>query len=954
MTNALRVPQADACNLSQLRVYSHHCWLPSAWGRAMRCLLTLVLVPCFAVEVFAVAPPPAVDYLRDIKPILRERCFACHGVLQQKSDLRVDTVAAMLQGGGSGPAVVPGKPEESPLFERISSTDEGFRMPPEGEPLSSKQQQLLRAWIQRGAPAPPGEKPEPDPRDHWAFRKLQRPPVPSGNESNPIDRFLAARWRDKGLRPAPAADPNTLVRRLYIDLTGLPPTPEQVREFVADRSPLAYEKLVDRLLSSPAYGERWGRHWMDVWRYSDWYGRRSVPDVLNSYGMIWRWRDWIVRSINEDKPYDLMIQQMLAADELAPLDRDNLPATGFLVRNFFRWNYNQWMRDNVEHTGKAFLGLTLNCCQCHDHKYDPITQIEYFAFRAFFEPLEIRHERVAGEPDPGVYPKYSYGTAYKPITSGMVRVYDEKPDAQTFLYLRGDERMRDPGKPPIAPRGPAFLGGDRITIQPINLPIEVAHPGLLDFVHREEEQKRREQLQTARAALTTARQQRADLESKLAALEATLDQNPAAEAEAGKLRSALRRAVALEQVRSTEVATAEAVWLAYRARYRADAIRYGKQSGNFEQAARAASRAERLANYLSTLTALTQHEHNLRIALIEGPAAEVAKLEKLLTDARKASETSKALLAPDNTTYTPVGPTYINRSSGRRLALARWITSPDNPLTPRVAVNYLWGWHFGTPLVESTANFGRSGDKPTHPELLDWLAAEFLAQGWRFKPLHRLIVTSMAYRQASSHPEADLMAKVDPDNRLLWRYPPQRLSAEVLRDGLLHVAGELDFSCGGPDIPQEQAETSNRRTLYITQHAEKRAALLDLFDAANPSECYRRVASIRPQQALALANSELPLRLSRRLANKLHAQHPQDIAFVRAAFEQVLCRLPTTQEEQLATAFLNRQVELFRHSAHLLSATAAGLDMPSTDPQRRSRENLVQALFNHTDFITLR
>ena len=273
-------------------------------------------------------------------------------------------------------------------------------------------------------------------RGHWSFKPPVRPKVPP--TGHPIDAFVRARLQKEGLKPSLEADRLTLIRRLTLDLTGLPPTPQEVDAFLADQSPDAYEKVVDKLLASPRYGERWGRHWMDIWRYSDWYGWRAQNQVRYSQRHIWHWRDWIVESVNKDKGYDEMIVEMLAADEVAPEDASNLVATGFLVRNWFKWNYNQWMRDNVEHTGKAFLGLTLNCCHCHDHKYDPITQEEYFRFRAFFEPLELRHDRWANEPDPGPFKKYVYGVAYGPITSGMIRVFDEKLDAQTFMYTGGD------------------------------------------------------------------------------------------------------------------------------------------------------------------------------------------------------------------------------------------------------------------------------------------------------------------------------------------------------------------------------------------------------------------------------------------------------------------------------------------------------------------------------------
>jgi hypothetical protein len=328
-----------------------------------------------------------VDYLRDIKPVLRERCYACHGALEQKGKLRLDTVANMTTGGRTGAAVMP-RDAASLLLERVTAADDKDRMPPEGKPLTAEQIASLKLWIEQGAKGPSDEKQEEDPAKHWAFQPVKRPAVPPG-ETNPIDALLAVDRSKRGLTTVPEADRATLLRRVTFDLIGLPPTTDELHAFLKDESPNAYEKVVDRLLASPQYGERWGRRWMDVWRYSDWYGRRAVPDVLNSYGQIWRWRDWIVLSLNADRGYDDMVRMMLAADELAPGNDADAVATGFVVRNYFRWNYNNWMRDNVEHTAKAFLGLTLNCCHCHDHKYDPITQEEYFKFRAIFEPLEI-------------------------------------------------------------------------------------------------------------------------------------------------------------------------------------------------------------------------------------------------------------------------------------------------------------------------------------------------------------------------------------------------------------------------------------------------------------------------------------------------------------------------------------------------------------------------------------
>jgi hypothetical protein len=881
-----------------------------------------------------------VDYLRDIKPILKARCFACHGALKQKGKLRLDTAELMRKGGRHGPAVVAGDPARSLLVERVLDKEESSRMPAEGKPLSERQIALLKAWISQGAKAPAGEKAEADPRSHWAFRKPVRPGVPKiavpDWGRNPIDAFLAQEHGRRGLKPNGPAERHVLLRRVYLDLIGLPPTRKELHAFLADSSADAYEKVVDRLLASPQYAERWARHWMDVWRYSDWYGRRAVSDVLFSYPMIWRWRDWIVRSIDQDKGYDRMIEEMLAADEIAPTDDAILPATGFIVRNCFRWNYNQWMKDMVEHTGKAFLGLTLNCCHCHDHKYDPISQEEYFKFRAFFEPLELRHDRVPGEPDPGPHQKYVYGQVSKPIQSGMVRVFDERLDAKTFMYSGGDHRNVIKGKPPIPPGVPDILGGEGFKVEPVTLPPSASYPGLKPFVQKEEIAKREKEVAATEKAFQAAR------------------------ANSAREEGGLRIAEIQLQAARSELA-------AIKVRIAADLARYmNHDEPRATQQAKAASKAERQARLDNALVAQAKAEEALAAARRRATAdpkgkAEAAQKEKQLAAAVQAVKNLRAALAGDSVAYTPLSPSYPSKSSGRRTALACWLASKENPLTARVAVNYIWAWHFGKPIVPTTFDFGRNGKPPSHPELLDWLAVEFMANGWHMKPIHRLIVTSSAYRMRSTPGKDNPNLALDRDNRFLWHYPVGRMEAEVVRDSILYVAGELDLAQGGPEIPHEQGLTSRRRSIYFAHHGEARMQFLELFDAASACDAYKRTMSVLPQQALALGNSELSLRQGRFLARRLWddiqkekspRQNSED-TFIAAVFEQVLCRSPSAAEKAASAAFLARQMKLFRDSG-LKGTIPSPNDGPATEPAMRARENLVHALLNHNDFVTIR
>ena len=870
------------------------------------------------IAVAYLAPPPAatpVDYRREVKPILSRSCYPCHGALRQRAKLRLDTADLIRKGGRSGPAIVPGKSAASLLIDAVTGKDR-MRMPPakEGPALAERQIAVLKAWIDQGARAPAEPVPE-DPRKHWAFQKPIRPALPGVSDpaacGNPIDRFVAAVQEKAKVRPRPMASKETLLRRVTLDLIGLPPTRAELRAFRADTAPDAYEKVVDRLLASPRHGERWARHWMDVWRYSDWYGRRAVPDVWNSAPQIWRWRDWIVRSLNADKGYDEMVRAMLAADEIAPEDDEAGFATGYLVRNWYALNPNQWKRDVVEHTGKAFLGLTFNCCHCHDHKYDPISQEEYFRFRAFFEPLGLRQDRVAGEADPGPFQKYSYSVLRKVVATGAVRVLDENLAAPTLMYRMGDERDVMHDRPPVSPGAPAFLGGDHLKIEPITLPPTAWYPGFKPFIRQEE----------------VARCERA---VKAAAL-------------AGPAR----------------LAAAQAELAAVQARLAADDAAFGRKGGDAAALARAAGKAERLAalraaeeRHLLAQAALKAAEAGTNApAKVTARNAAVAA-EKTLAAARKGLQTA-------GTQYAPFSPTYPRTSTGRRRALALWMTSRDNPLTARVAVNHIWMRYFQRPLVETVFDFGRNGKRPTHPQLLDWLAVELMDSGWSMKHLHRLIVTSDTYKRESGAGAANNPALVaDPDNRLLWRFNARRIEAEAVRDSILYAAGQLDQRAGGPPLDNVKDAGVPRRSLYFSIYPEGGGHLkfLELFDPPDPCDCYRRTESIVPQQALALTNSQLIIEHGRLLTRKLSGLIPKSVkdeekrqaAFVGLAFEQILTREPTAAEVAACASFLGKQERLYG-KAKGQPGKGAG-----SEAAMRARESLVRVLFNHDDFVTVR
>ncbi len=538
-----------------------------------------------------------------------------------------------------------------------------------------------------------------------------------------------------------------------------------------------------------------------------------------------------------------------------------------------------------------------------------------------FEPIEIRTDRWPGEADPGVYPKYSYGASYKPISTGMVRVVEEKLDAPTRFYTGGDERNVAKDKPPIPPGVPASLGG-AFEAKPVALPPEAWYPGLKAFVRDEERERREAAIRTAMDESATARTALTQLVGRMVLQPMTIAEHELADA---KFRSARAQLDAAKADRES-----------LNARIAADDVAYLKAKGDRKGAAEDANRAEGRHKIAAAKAAVAKAELALAVARrTKAQAAQVPALEKQLATAKAVIAPAEAAAKAVSTNYSPLSHQYAKTTTGRRSALAHWIANRDNPLTARVAVNHLWGWHFGRPLVETTENFGRSGKPPTHPQLLDWLAVELMENGWKLKPMHRAIVTSNAYRLASNGPRHSR----DLDNVFLAKFPSRRIDAEAVRDSLLHVAGELDPAMGGADIPQDQGLTNRRRSLYFTHHGEARMMFLDLFDSPNPCDAYRRTAAVLPQQALALSNSQLTLDLARKLAAKL-APDADAAAFVTATFEQVLARSPSEGERNAAIRFLEKQAKLFEGDAK----SAA----------RRARESLVQALFNHTDFVTVR
>ena len=838
-------------------------------------------------------------YSDRIKPLLANRCFSCHGGLKQEAGLRLDTVENMLKGGDSAAAIVPGPAGESLLIARVSDPDPATRMPPEseGEPLTPDQLEVLKEWLHAGAPAPPNEIPEADPRTHWAFQPRLRPAVPEVAiqdwVKNPIDAFIAQDHEKNNLSPQPEASRSVLVRRLFIDLIGLPPTVDDMRAVAADSTPQWYEKLVEQLLADPRHGERWGRHWMDVWRYSDWWGLGD--EHRNSQKHLWHWRDWIVESLNADTPYDEMLRQMLAADELYPEDLSKLRATGYLARNYFAWNRTQWLDETVEHVGKGLLGLTMNCSKCHDHKYDPIQQIDYYKMRAFFEPYHVRLDVVPGE--------------INLDRDGIPRVFDGVLDTPTYLFVRGDESRPDTSHP-ITPGVPAVFAFKDLVITPVSLPQTAFHPESRTWVIGNH-------LQMARAAIIKTEESLALATQRLLSVTAQGIETPVADlTDAEAKQASLLAALAVQK---RKLATVQQQALALEAAWAADGT-----APDFHQKIAAAQKA-------------------LEQALGDVSASGDKGKPLALVGAKWSPTKFRTTKGYDPTVEFPA------TSTGRRTGLALWITDPHNPLTARVACNHIWMRHMGQPLVASVFDFGRKGNAATHPDLLDWLACELVDGagdgGWSMKHLHRLIVTSATYRMTSSAVGAESHAQIDPDNRLLWRRDAIRLESQVIRDSILFLAGTLDLTLGGPSVPPDKQADSKRRSLYFFHSNNDRNPFLTAFDEADVKECYQRDRSIVPQQALALANSRLVQEAAARIAEVLVSTADglaavTDEEFTAKVFATLLGRQPHASELRECSA----AIEAWRSLAGDGSALAG----------HTARTQLVWAVINHNDFVTLR
>lgn len=977
-----------------------------------------------------------IQFNRDIAPLLIEHCLDCHSGPQPKGGLDLSRAKTARAGGDNGPALVPGKLDDSLIWRRVRAGEMPLK-----HPLPDADKELLRRWIKDGAQW--GQDPL-DPfrfttrkragLDWWALQPLSRPPPPVVKNASwarhPIDRFVLARLEARGLAPSRDADRRTLIRRLSFDLVGLPPSPEEVEEFRTDDRPDAYERLVERLLASPHYGERWARHWLDVVRFGESDGFERNGPRLNA----WHYRDWVVKALNADIPYDEFCRLQIAGDVLRPGDVEALKATGFLVAGIHNTvlpmlksardtAFQDELEDLVGSVGPTFLGLTVHCGRCHDHKFDPVSQKDYYRLAAALSGVRHGEREIISE---SVKRELARLVQESRIVQARLETL-EGPARKAILAERGQKfepgrappmpvaawDFRADGKDQIGNLSVTLFGGARFTSAGLivdgksafaksdPLPIALREKTLEAWVKLDNLAQQGGGVMTVQTpdgavfdAIVFGEQQAkhwlagSDFFRRTSPLQGPEETTAAAQPvhfalayhADGKIAAYRNGRPYGKPYQSSGLVRFEAKKTVV-----AFGVRHGEPGGNRMLAgtivqARLYDRAlaaTEIATSAKATTLVTEAEIWARLSVNERQQRD--RLRARLADLGRATKRQQELFeqtkikmyvalseqpAPTRLlvrgqitepadVVAPAGiAVFANHranfglpanapESERRAKLAEWLTSPVNPLFARVMVNRLWHYHFGIGIVDTPNDFGFNGGRPSHPEALDWLAAEFAARGYRLKDMHRLIVTSSAYRQASA-PRKDGLA-ADADGRLLWRKQPVRLEAESLRDGMLAVAGLLNREIGGRGF-SDYRETSgagttyydpidpvgpafHRRSIYRFNPRGHNLGLLDAFDCPDPaSAAPRRAATTTPLQALSLWNGAFALRMAASLAARLEAESPNDPdRQLTRAYQLALQRDPLPRERELAQRLIEQ---------HGLRA-------------------LARALFNSNEFLTI-
>ncbi len=965
--------------------------------------MKLIRILLASLSLGALCRAEKVDFSRDVQPILSKNCFLCHGPDEssRKAELRLDSRENVLKDHDSGVTIVPGKPELSQLIARITAEDEEDRMPPKkhGRPLAPDQIKIIRDWIAQGA----------EYTEHWAFVPPQRSPLPkvqsAGWATSPIDHFVLAALEREKFKPAQPASREMLIRRASLDLIGLPPTPEESAAFVADKSPDSYQRLIDRLLASPHYGERWGRHWLDVARYADSGGFET--DIF--FGHAWRYRDYVIRSFNEDKPFDRFIKEQIAGDELFPGDQEARIATGLyttgpvlqeagMVSGKLEYDQNT---DAVDTTGSAFLGLSVGCARCHDHKYDPIAQKEYYSLQAIFAASDQFDYSVEGKK---LRDRAALKATLKEFEAEQSRVraqHEKDPKRREELvrktgdaYIEADEELKarveatkryntiksaieryralQAGKPDPG------AGEDMLATDPDDSNDVVALKAVLTGVLHSKPADKAEAALLDVGVIALLNPDRSMFRRGNRRPPAVDDKNAKAPAKAdgaaptgAAATAAIAQAGAPAQNEGAKAAGGPAASPPAAAGGQPnpairEAFRFGRRAFNALQT------DDEKRQFLLELG-----KREIERPMPEGYVADVDAMRLEVGQRHLTAPTALPIRVLDHRDKPPevrllkrgelempgdiVEPGLPKKiSSGatatfanlphtrRRAALAEWIGSKENVLTARVIVNRVWQWHFGQGLVRTPNDFGIAGDRPTHPELLDWLAVELMENKWSLKHLHRVMMLSSTYRMAASA-EPDTLAR-DPENIYLTRFQPHRLQAEVIWDALRAASGKLDLTMYGlPVAPplDEQEQLGNyrkwptsdpaeadRRAIYLLVKRSFRFPMLSAFDLPdNISSCGRRDITTVPNQALTLLNNGTMRHYAAAFAERLVRDTGGKIDAIPARAWLLAYGRPITAEERSKT------LEFIR------DRTSASTDL------KPALTELCLALFNTNEFI---
>jgi hypothetical protein len=870
------------------------------------------------------ATPDQVSFFESkVRPLLADNCFRCHGGESEKkpkAGLDLTNLRGLLQGGESGPALVPNELDKSRIIEAVRYRNEDMAMPPK-KPLKPIEVKVLEDWVKMGAPWPGFEGEilitSPDleepydwdkfRKEHWSFKPVSKQPAPTVKQQDwprgDLDSFVLARLEEANLSPNPQSSKRVLIRRAFLDLIGLPPTPEKVKAFLHDSSPGAFAKVVDRLLDSKRYGERWGRHWLDVARYSDGLGGfGDGQDLPNA----WRYRDWVVKAFNDDMPYDEFVRRQIAGDVLKS-NNDALATGFFAIGPTYKGDGGdaeatnaakaETLSDRVDTFSRAFLGLTAACARCHDHKFDPITTKDYYALAGIFNNTRITTANVGS---PEEFKAYNDAQVAIKAKETEMRFWsnDVRETAMRLLMRNSEKYLIELYK----------YHGQRTLLTGIADRNKYATEKGLDA----------KRLELWERTLKDIRNR-----GKFSPLEVWFDKLPMKEGTEATEREIVASANRLTKKVDVVLKALEEKEIEWRSKIAASDKKPGRPRGSKEDEAflnhlRNGPCKIGNVNEMGDGTKAKQKEYQVALDKLKKSSPPKPASAHVLAEggsgdmnvALRGDLAKKGEIAPRKFLRVLAGDDAGPYTEGSgRLELAESVVDPTNPLTSRVMVNRIWQWHFGKALVLSPSNFGSLGEKPTHPKLLDWLANQFMAEGWSMKALHRRIMLSATWQMSSAH-DAVKFAQ-DGDNRLIWRMNPRKLDVENWRDSLLFASGELDDTIGGP--PTTNILNSPRRTIYskISRSGDRFAsdAFLRLFDFPSPqSTSAQRSESIVPQQYLFMMNSPFMVKRAEALAKELSKLGDHEDR-IQAAYERLFNRPVEPPELKAGLAFLGSPEE---------------------------------------------